>query len=60
MAQNDEREKRNAVCRECDTRKAYAKMFDVHFDWRDCPYDCPNDFEHYCMEERGADDERTD
>ena len=42
MIPNDEREKRNAACRECDMRKTYAKMFDVHFDWRDCPYDCQN------------------
>lgn len=39
-----------AKCKNCPTRKLYAKM-DFHIDWIDCPYDCPNDFEHYLKEQ---------
>lgn len=42
----EERDKRNEKCRVCDTRKWYARRLDFHFDWWDCPYDCPNDLEH--------------
>lgn len=28
------------TCENCSIRKQYAKCFDVHFDWRDCPYAC--------------------
>lgn len=27
-------------CDNCDTRKAYARMFDMHFFGDDCPYQC--------------------
>lgn len=37
---------RNEKCQQCVFRKSYAKAFDVHFDWIDCPYDCKNDYEH--------------
>ena len=40
------RQKRNERCAKCSTRKWYAKRPDFHFDWVDCPYDCPNDIEH--------------
>lgn len=40
------RQKRNERCAKCSTRKWYAKRLDFHFDWIDCPYDCPNDYEH--------------
>ena len=40
------RKERNEKCRKCTTRKFYAKMFDMHFDWVDCPYDCEHDIEH--------------
>lgn len=36
-----------AVCKKCGIRKMMAKMVDAHFDWRDCPYDCKNDYEHW-------------
>lgn len=41
-----------AKCRNCKTRRMYAKM-DFHFDWIDCPYDCRNDYEHYLKEAKG-------
>lgn len=25
-------------CKNCKLRKYYAKVFDVHFDYRDCPF----------------------
>ena len=28
------------TCENCEMRKYYAKMFDVHFGWADCPYEC--------------------
>lgn len=40
------RKARNETCQKCGYRKSYAKAFDVHFDWIDCPYDCENDLEH--------------
>ena len=27
-------------CKNCPTRKMYAKMFDFHFWGEDCPYEC--------------------
>lgn len=40
------RKARNEKCHKCAFRKSYAKEFDVHFDWIDCPYNCENDYEH--------------
>lgn len=40
------RKARNEACQNCGYRKSYAKAFDVHFDWIDCPYDCEHDYEH--------------
>lgn len=41
------------ICRKCQIRKDFARAFDAHFDWIDCPYDCPNDYEHYkALEEK--------
>lgn len=40
-----------AVCKECPQRKFISRRFDMWFDWLDCPYDCPNDFEHYLQRE---------
>ena len=40
------RKARNEKCQKCGYRKSYAKAFDMHFDWIDCPYDCENDYEH--------------
>lgn len=37
---------RHGKCSQCELRKSYAKTFDMHFDWLDCPYDCENDYEH--------------
>ena len=27
-------------CKDCNIRKAYAKYFDMHFDYKDCPIEC--------------------
>ena len=27
-----------ATCKNCEYRKAVAKAFDIHIDWRDCWY----------------------
>ena len=43
-------EKHMEVCNECPNRKFAAKSFDMHFDWIDCWYDCPNDYEHWLKE----------
>lgn len=40
------RKERMEKCRVCPTRKGFAKVFDMHFDYVDCPYDCENDIEH--------------
>ena len=37
-------------CDRCPHRKLGAKRFDMHFDWLDCWYDCPNDYEHWLAE----------
>lgn len=44
------------ICKKCQIRKDYARAFDMHFDWIDCPYNCENDYEHYqkLMEEEHA------
>ena len=36
-------------CQICHVPKQYAKLFDIHIDFMDCPYDCVNDIEHYRM-----------
>ena len=37
----EEYERKNKrFCGNCHLRKSYAKLFDAHFDWRDCPYEC--------------------
>ncbi len=28
-------------CEKCKIRELYAKWFDIHFDYIDCPYECP-------------------
>lgn len=28
-------------CKDCELRKYYAKAFDMHFDEKDCPCNCP-------------------
>lgn len=44
-------------CDECDTRRTYALMFDVHISGEDCPYECDK-YERYKIERK--DDEQTD
>lgn len=39
------------ICLKCEKRKAFAVAFDQHFDWLDCPFNCPNDYDHYIGEE---------
>lgn len=43
-------EKHMEVCNECPNRKFAAKSFDMHFDWINCWYNCPNDYEHWLKE----------
>lgn len=45
-----EREERNRKCKKCSIRIVCAELFDCHFYWTDCPYDCENDYEHYIRE----------
>lgn len=49
-------EKHMAICNKCKERRFYAKRFDMHFDWIDCWYDCPNDYEHWKDAERKDDE----
>ena len=44
-------------CKQCQTRKAYAKVFDFHFWGEDCPYICP-EYEAFA-EERKRDKRRS-
>ena len=37
-------------CNSCPHRKLAATRFDMHFDWLDCWYNCPNDYEHWLAE----------
>ena len=30
-------------CETCEIRKYYARAFDIHFDYMDCPCECPFD-----------------
>lgn len=39
------------ICQECNKRIGIARAFDLHFDWLDCPFDCPNDYDHYVLME---------
>ena len=43
---DETRKKHSAVCAKCDIQKSYARTFDMHFDWIDCPFDCENDYEY--------------
>ena len=36
-------------CAECEVRKTYAKLFDVHFFGEDCPQRC-EEYEAWCKE----------
>lgn len=27
-------------CKDCELRKYYARVFDMHFDYMDCPFKC--------------------
>lgn len=47
MIPDEIREEHYKICAKCPERKFYAKRFDMHFDWLDCWYDCPNDYEHW-------------
>ena len=56
-------EKHMAICNKCKERRFYAKRFDMHFDWIDCWYDCPNDYEHWkgrCIKCGESDGNETD
>ena len=33
-------------CDECQTRKMYARTFDMHISGEDCPYEC-EEYEHW-------------
>jgi len=45
----EERKAKDDICNKCNIRRDYAKM-DFHFNWIDCPYNCPNDYEHTLKE----------
>ena len=45
-------------CDSCPHRKLGATRFDMHFDWLDCWYDCPNDYEHWLAEEKDSGTEK--
>ena len=51
MIPDDVRKEHAEKCRNCAVRKEIARMADMHFDWIDCPYDCPNDYEHWKAED---------
>lgn len=36
----------NRPCENCDLRKVYAHMLDMHFTGEDCPYEC-EEYEKY-------------
>lgn len=38
-------------CKDCDTRKTYALLFDVHISGDDCPYVCEK-YERWAAEGR--------
>jgi hypothetical protein len=38
-------------CADCDTRRTYALMFDIHIDGEDCPYECEK-WERYKAERK--------
>lgn len=42
------------TCEDCLIRKRYAKYFDAHFDWRDCPYACEYAKEQVKEETKGT------
>ena len=50
MIPQEIREKRNKICSECKKRDFIARVFDMHIDWVNCPYNCENDFEHIAIE----------
>jgi hypothetical protein len=33
--------KKKDKCKDCPTRKYYARCFDIHFYGADCPIECP-------------------
>ena len=46
MIPDDIRKEHTERCRNCKIRKSYAKN-SFYFDWRNCPFDCENDYKHY-------------
>ena len=41
MLKGEKMDKNNPCpCVDCDTRKAYALMFDIHISGEDCPHEC--------------------
>ena len=55
MIPDEVRAEHTAICEKCKDRKKIAKLVDAHFDWIDCPYDCPNDYEHWKGEQNESD-----
>lgn len=31
---------KDKICHRCKRRKYFARVYDAHFDWRDCPLKC--------------------
>ena len=48
-----------APCKNCQTRKAYARAFDIHFWGEDCPYEC-EEYEHWKEFQRELNGETDD
>ena len=50
---DDVRKKHVAKCNKCKHRNHLIALVDAWVDWLDCPYDCPNDYEHYLESLKG-------
>ena len=55
VEQTSRKERRMRTCENCEIRKYYVKMFDVHFGWADCPYEC-----EYAKEREKEEEERSE
>ena len=53
-------EEHRAICKDCPDRKYFAKVFDMHFYWTDCWFDCENDYEHHQAEEAKKEESKDD
>ena len=42
--------RRYKICENCKLKKSYTDIYGYDIGWLDCPYDCPNDYEHFKKE----------